>query len=65
MNKTNWEPCEKICPVCGKPFVPAPLHIYKIKGGQKVCSYKCRCEYEKFEEAKKEDEKKTTYATIK
>lgn len=41
---------ERICPVCGKNFVPAPLHIYKIKYSQLVCSYKCRCEYEKSEE---------------
>jgi hypothetical protein len=30
----------KICPICKKTFIPAPQHIYKVKG-QKVCSYTC------------------------
>ncbi len=32
------------CPVCGKEFIPAPQHVYKlIKGSKKqfVCTYKC------------------------
>ena len=35
----------KVCPVCGKEFVPAPWHVYKDKrkGGNRkfVCSYGC------------------------
>lgn len=27
---------EKICPCCGKVFIPAPLHVYKDK-----CSWTC------------------------
>lgn len=37
----------KTCPICGKTFVPAPMHIYKIKYGKKVCSYHCMRKYEK------------------
>lgn len=42
---------EKTCPICNKRFVPAPMHIYKIKYGKLVCSYKCRCLFEKREGA--------------
>lgn len=45
---------EKICPVCNKPFIPAPLHIYKIKYSRLVCSYKCRCDFERREQKAKE-----------
>ena len=34
----------KVCPVCGKNFMPAPYHVYKISvNGSKrmVCSYRC------------------------
>lgn len=37
---------ESICPICNKVFIPAPLHIYIVKG-RYVCSYNCRCKYEK------------------
>ena len=33
-----------VCPVCGKSFVPAPQHVYKIHVGdndRKVCSWTC------------------------
>lgn len=35
---------ESICPVCGKKFIPAIMHLYKMKIGskyKKVCSYTC------------------------
>ena len=37
---------EKICPVCGKKYIPAPYHLYKISQGKSgssvmVCSYAC------------------------
>ena len=38
------------CPVCGRKFVPAPLHIYKrrVKGNMRfLCSWKCAAEYDK------------------
>ena len=38
----NFTP--KICPVCGKEFIPAPLTIYKVKIHRRVkllCSYAC------------------------
>ena len=34
----------KICSVCGKPFIPAALHMYKLtKNGKTLhqCSYTC------------------------
>lgn len=36
----------KICSVCGKHFIPAALHMYKIiKNGKTLhqCSYTCWC----------------------
>ncbi len=30
----------RVCPICGKKFVPAPFHLYKV-GKRKVCSYTC------------------------
>ena len=37
---------EKTCPVCGKNYIPAPYHMYKLwdsKTGHsiQVCSYSC------------------------
>ena len=40
LKKTN------ICPVCGKTFIPAPLHKYKIHHNKRVCSYKCLRKWE-------------------
>lgn len=40
------------CPICGKNFIPAPEHIYKIreKGTYKlVCSWGCVRKHEKRE----------------
>lgn len=40
----------KVCPVCGKSFVPAPQHVYKIHVGdndRKVCSWTCVRTYER------------------
>ena len=33
----------RTCPVCGKTFLPAPQHAYKVRpsSGAPVCSYKC------------------------
>jgi hypothetical protein len=45
----------RICPVCGKEFCPAPMHIYKLPGGKqsRVCSYSCMLEAERVHEAQK------------
>lgn len=46
------------CPVCGKNFVPAGQHMYKIKtkrGRRMVCSYHCM---RKAKEKNTEHEKK-------
>lgn len=47
------------CPICGKHFVPAPEHMWKIGNWcdieeirvQKVCSYTCMRKWEKEQEA--------------
>ena len=31
------------CPICGKNFIPAPMHIYN-DGKKVVCSWTCHCE---------------------
>ena len=43
---------KKICPICGKEYIPATMHIYKvdlIKPYKKspVCSWKCVMEGER------------------
>ena len=42
---------EYICPVCGKIFVPAPFHSYKVQDKKcryyLVCSYSCTRQAEK------------------
>lgn len=48
------------CPVCGKLFVPAPMHVYKVGGlkrGNLVCSWGCVRASEKAKEAKKKGSK--------
>lgn len=48
---------EKICPVCKKGFVPAPLHVYKVMGRNShsafVCSYSCVLRAEREREQKR------------
>ena len=41
---------EKKCPICGKKFIPAPLHVYKrsFTGKTKwLCSYHCLLAWDK------------------
>lgn len=41
---------EIVCPVCGKTFIPAPMHIYKVrKSGYywRVCTWGCQMKWEK------------------
>ena len=37
---------DRICPICGKKFVPAPFHIYRAKA-RLVCSWACVRKFEK------------------
>ena len=54
------------CPICGKKFIPAPEHYWKIGKGKydvsetriiNVCSYSCMRKWEKEQEAKNEERK--------
>lgn len=41
---------ERKCPICGKVFFPAPMHVYKRMFGGKtkwLCSYHCLLEWDK------------------
>ena len=41
------------CAICGKEFLPAPLHAWKISGDKLVCSYHCMRQYEVLHAHKK------------
>jgi ribosome-binding protein aMBF1 (putative translation factor) len=43
--------CEKKCPICGKPFIAAPFHIYKANA-RLVCSWSCMLKFERETEQK-------------
>lgn len=52
--KNSWE--VETCPVCGKDFLPASQHGWKIGEGTKeqlVCTYPCQRAWEKASEKKK------------
>lgn len=36
---------ELVCPVCGKTFVPAVMHVYRTEEGRPVCTWGCLCAY--------------------
>lgn len=41
------------CPVCGKSFIPAPYHVYKVlmhRSNKLVCSWACKVAYDKERE---------------
>lgn len=44
-----------ICPICGKEYLPAPMHVYKMptKNGRLVCSYSCALKAEREHEEKR------------
>lgn len=44
------------CPVCGKKYVPAAQHIYKI-GHHCVCSWGCQRKVEKAKEKEAQEKK--------
>lgn len=41
---------EEKCPVCGKIFIPAPFHYYKLKKRRLVCGWNCQIEGERRKE---------------
>jgi hypothetical protein len=48
------------CPICGRQFLPAPLHRYRehqSKTAVYVCSYTCSLKGQKLHEEKLENEK--------
>ena len=46
------------CSVCGKNFIPAPLHAYRDKRCHKrVCSWTCVCKSERLKNASKNEKK--------
>lgn len=47
------------CPVCGKNFIPAPLHVYRDKrGSKKVCSWTCVLESERLKNANQKNKER-------
>ncbi|MBQ9468651.1 MAG: hypothetical protein IJU52_06565 [Clostridia bacterium] len=34
---------ELVCPVCGRVFVPAVMHVYRDEEGRPVCTWGCLC----------------------
>ena len=44
------------CPVCGKKFIPAAQHVYKVDN-RFVCSWGCQRKAEKEKEEKKKKRK--------
>lgn len=57
---------EYTCPICDKQFVPAPLHVYKVRYkvtcGEPVlvCSWRCLREGEKMMERDRKRKSNTT-----
>lgn len=45
----------RTCVVCGKKFLPAPYHAYKVspQGKEIMCSYTCMMKYFREHERKK------------
>lgn len=52
----NTEIVDKLCPICGKNFIPAGLHQYRDKRNRNlVCSYPCELESERLKEAQSDE----------
>ena len=47
------------CPVCGKKFIPAPMHAYKTsaKSNKLLCTYSCMLEYDRRRDAQRKYKK--------
>ncbi len=54
MSDARYIIVDKTCPVCGKNFIPAPEHAYKIRVGKGrsslVCTYSCMLKWRKKHE---------------
>lgn len=58
---------EQKCPHCGKIFIAAPFHIYKVVESNEttlLCSYTCKLRYTEQIEAQREKENKKRYNKI-
>ena len=48
----------RVCPVCGKEFIPAPQHVYKVtKWSPPVCSYHCMMDGRRKRDARRQKKK--------
>ena len=50
---------ERICPICGKAFIPAPLHVYKRNYGRPgrtkyFCKYSCMIAWDRAHPRKRQ-----------
>lgn len=45
------------CPICGKTFVPAAQHIYRVNG-RLVCTWGCQRKVEKEKKARKNEKQR-------
>ena len=49
MDEKKFVTYTKVCPICKKAFVPAPMHAWKIGGSEGerlVCGYHCMRQWE-------------------
>lgn len=52
----NTEIVDKLCPICGKNFIPAGLHQYRdARTHNLVCTYPCQLESERLKEAQSDE----------
>lgn len=52
----NTEVVDKICPICGKNFIPAGLHQFKdARTRNLVCSWPCELKSERLKEAQSDE----------
>ncbi len=55
---------EEKCPICGKTFIPAQLHVYKVhflgSHDKTVCSWKCVMDGERAQEQKRQRRRRIT-----
>lgn len=50
------QPVDKLCPVCGKNFIPAGLHMYRdARNNNLVCSWTCMLESERINKAESKE----------
>lgn len=57
----NTEVVDKLCPICGKNFIPAGLHSYKdARTGNLVCTYPCELKSKRMKEAQSDELKYMT-----